>query len=157
MKYAKLKKGSSYRTKGYTFNKGIWVEINENDVQYLIDNCSSKIEFAPDGIVPKNDIQETNLNGIIGMQGEGKKQTVGTIGFKESVRDEFSDAEEAEIIKVKEKYQRKREKAIKVKEEKELQEKTEREKQTEKNNKPESKGDISDAQYIHKKYRNEGD
>jgi hypothetical protein len=118
--YARLKsKVKSFSSRGYNLKSGVWIEIKDEDVQYFLN--SGRVEFAPAGIIPKDNI-EKNANGIITLQGNGKESIV-TTKEVEKIEDEFSDDESKEILQVRERYRRKRERKIKEEEEKKKEDK----------------------------------
>lgn len=134
MSYAKLKKGVTFNSRGYVFRKGIWIDIaKKEDLEYFVNNCSNRIEFAPDGVVPKNDDIKENTDGVISMEGSGKDAIVAP--KKEHKPDEVDEEEESELARIREKYNKKREKELDGKSKK----------------KNKKKGDVTDLKYMKEK------
>ena len=154
--YGKLKKGCglTFRTKGYAFKKGIWIPVKPKDVQYLMD--SGRIEFAPDGTVPKNDVEEKSSDGVITIEGSGKEAQVTTKKDKEEIDDDLKEAEDAEIKRIREKYKRESEKRKKAKAEEKKRKKEEEKNKKEQEKKDKTK-DVTNKKYIQDKTKEKGD
>lgn len=147
MPYAKVRKGlKSYTTSGYSFKEGIWIEVKKEDVERL--HATGRLEFAPDGVKPKNDVKK-DIDGVIGITGGGKEAKVVTKG-KEEVFDEVLKAEEeAEIEKIKAKYRKKQEDL-----KKEIEDKKRQEEKNKKAKKTDNKiQDITNEKYIKDKQK----
>ena len=157
--YAKLKKLQSYRTRGYDFRKGIWVIIKDEDVEYFM--STGRVEFAPKGIIPKNDATVENPDGVISIDGHGKD---GIIVSKkeepEEVNDELREEENAKVLEIREKYKRKREQKIKEEAEKNKVEEEEKKKKKEQKKADKEKTDkvqdVTNPKYIQEKNRLKG-
>lgn len=112
MAYARLKKrsGKTLRSKGYTLKKDSWIEINDKDVLYFASIYGDRVEFAPNGIVPDNQLKDNNSKGVIVIEGQGKESIVSSKENK--INDEFLEQEQSEIEdniqRIKEKYHKKR-------------------------------------------------
>lgn len=121
--YAKLVKGlKSYTTQGYSFKKGIALEVKKEDIERLIQ--TGRVQVFPEGVRPKDDVQG-NPDGIIGMEEDGKKGKIVTKkeGGEEIFDEVLKAEEEVEIQKIKDKYKKKQDEYRKTEKERILKEK----------------------------------
>jgi hypothetical protein len=156
MNYAKLKKMRSWRTKGYFFQKGIWLEVKDSDKEYFM--LSGRLEFAPAGIKSKND-ELDNLNGIISVKGKGNDAIV------ETKKDEgenviLTEEENIEVLNIRAKYAKKREQQKNEQKDKDKIELAEKKKKilTEKENKNKADKiqDVTNPMYVKDKQKARG-
>ena len=159
MTYAKLKQGKTYSSKGYVFVKDFWVEIQDSDAEYFMN--SGRFEFAPAGIIPKNDIQVNNSDGVIAIRGTGKDALIITKkDVPEEIDEELKAEEDSELARIREKYKGKSEQKKKAKVEKEKLEAEEKKKKKEQEKldkkKSEKNEGIDNKLYIQKKNQAKG-